>query len=244
VGRWFHERGYVASTDGNISVRLDPRRILTSPTGISKGMMGPDDLVITDLEGHKLAGRREPSTELHMHLLIYRLRADASAICHAHPPVATGFAAAGVPLNKALLCELVVALGCVPVAPYGTPGTRQLADAIQPLVAGHDAILMANHGVVAYGPDLLSAFYRMETTEHFARVTLVTELLGKQTLLSGADVDKLLAARTRYGLETAAISGSERPITSDANETERITLTRAELKTLIDEAIQKERSRP
>lgn len=243
VGRWLHERGYVVATDGNISLRLDPHRILTSPTGVSKGTMTPDDIVITDLEGRKLSGRRNPSSELEMHLLIYRLRPDINAVCHAHPIVATGYAAAGLPLNKALLCELVIALGCVPVARYGTPGTSELTAAIEPLVHGHDAILMANHGAVTYGPDLLSAFFRMETTEHFARVALVTELLGKQVLLSGGDVEKLLAARARYGTQTAATVGAEGPVTSDAGETERITLTRRELDSLVEEAIQKDRLR-
>ena len=232
----------MASTDGNISLRLDPRRILTSPTGISKGMMTPDDLVITDLEGRKLSGRRNPSSELAMHLLVYRRRPDINSVCHAHPPVATGYAAAGIPLNKAILAELVLSLGCIPVAQYGTPGTAELTEAIEPLVQSYDAILMANHGVVTCGQDLLTAFFRMETTEHFARVALVTELLGKQVLLSGGDVEKLLAARARYGAQTAASIGAECPVTSDAV-TERITLTRRELETLVDEAIQKDRAR-
>src|SRR5580693_5794188 len=116
VGRWVHARAFVASTDGNISIRLDSRRVLTSPTNISKGMMSPDDLVITDLKGRKLAGRREASSELAMHLLIYNRRPDVHAVCHAHPPIATAHAAAGLPLNKALLSELIIALGCVPVA--------------------------------------------------------------------------------------------------------------------------------
>jgi len=229
----------VASTDGNISLRLDPRRVLTSPTNISKGMMASDDMVITDLDGHKLSGRRNPSSELGMHLLIYRRRPDINAVCHAHPPVATGFAAAGVPLNKAILSELVLSLGCIPVARYGTPGTPELTEAIEPLVQSYDAILMANHGVVTYGQDLLSAFFRMETTEHFARVTLVTELIGKQVLLSGGDVEKLLAARARYGLQTAASVSPACPVTSDSAETERITLTRRELESLVDEEVQK-----
>jgi L-fuculose-phosphate aldolase len=243
VGQWIHQRGYVASTDGNISLRLDPRRILTSPTGISKGMMEPDDMVITDQNGTKLSGRRNPSSELAMHLLIYRRRPDINAVCHAHPPVATGYAAAGIPLNKAILAELVLSLGCIPVAGYGTPGTPELTEAIEPLVQSYDAILMANHGVVTYGQDLLTAFFRMETTEHFARVALVTELLGKQVLLSGGDVEKLLAARARYGARTAAPTTPECPVTSDAEDSGRITLTRRELETLIDEAVQKERSR-
>jgi L-fuculose-phosphate aldolase len=239
AGRWIHELGYVASTDGNISLRLDPRRILTSPTNISKGMMAPDDMVITDLDGQKLSGRRNPSSELAMHLLIYRRRPDINAVCHAHPPVATGFAASGVPLNKAILSELVLSLGCIPVARYGTPGTPELTAAIEPLVQSYDAILMANHGVVTYGQDLLTAFFRMETTEHFARVTLVTELLGKQVLLSSGDVEKLLAARKRYGLQTAAAVGPDCPVTSDSAEAERITLTRRELEALVDEEVQK-----
>ncbi|MGH9692365.1 MAG: class II aldolase/adducin family protein [Candidatus Acidiferrales bacterium] len=243
VGRWIRERGYVVATDGNISVRLDSQRILTSATGVNKGTMSPEDIVITDLQGRKLSSRRNPSSELAMHLLIYRLRPDVNAVCHAHPPVATGYAAAGIPLNKALLCELVIALGWIPVARYGTPGTPELALAIEPLIHGHDAILMANHGVVTYGPDLLTAFYRMETTEHFARVSLVTELLGKQVLLSDGDVEKLLAARARYGLQTAATVGPEGPVTADAGGTERVTLTRRELDVLLDEAIQKDRSR-
>ena len=204
AGRWIHQRGFVASTDGNISVRLDPRRVLTSPTGISKGMMSPDDLVITDLKGRKLSGTRKPSSELAMHLLIYRRRPDVHAVCHAHPPDRHRH----MPPRefrsiKRLLSELVIALGCIPVAPYGTPGTPELSDALEPLVQNYDAILLANHGVVTCGPDLLTAFFRMETVEHFAQVSLVTELLGKQVLLSGRDVEKLLAARARYGTSHA-----------------------------------------
>ena len=243
VGRWLLDRGFVAATDGNISLRLDPRRILSSPTAMCKGMMAPDDLVVTDMDGRKISGRRNPSSELAMHLLIYRRRPDINAVCHAHPLVATGYAAAGVPLNKALLSEAVLALGCVPVARYGTPGTAELTDAIEPLVQSYDAILMANHGVVTCGQDLLTAFFRMETTEHFARVALVTELLGKQVLLSGEDVEKLLAARARYGLQTAASVSAECPVTAESAQPDRITLTRRELETLIDEAVRNDRTR-
>jgi L-fuculose-phosphate aldolase len=244
AGRWIHDRGFVASTDGNISVRLDSRRILTSPTGISKGLMSPDDLVITDLQGRKLAGHREPSSELAMHLLIYVRRPDINAVCHAHPPIATAHAAAGLPLNKALLSEIVLSLGCIPVAQYGTPGTPELSDALEPLVQNYDAILMANHGVVTSGADLLTAFFRMETVEHFAQVSLATELLGKQVLLSGRDVEKLLAARARYGTTTAATVSSNCPVTSDQllGGPERISITREELEALIEEAVRKDRA--
>ena len=238
VGRWFHQHNFVAATDGNISLRLDSRRLLASPTGLSKGLLSPGELVVTDFAGNKLSGSRSPSSELAMHLLIYRLRPDVNAVCHAHPVTATGYAAAGVPLDKALLCEAVIGLGSVPLAQYGTPGTSELTDSIEPFVQSHDAILLANHGVVTYGADLLTAYYRMETVEHFARVALVTELLHKQVLLSREDVDKLLTARSRYGVETASIS---LPITCDSAEPERIPLSRDELESLIQEALRKDR---
>ncbi len=241
VGRWIHQRGFVAATDGNISIRLGPRLILTSPTGISKGMMTPEDLVVTDLEGAKVSGRRNPSSELAMHLLVYRRRPDVNAVCHAHPPVATGYAAAGMALNKALVSEVVLSLGCIPVARYGTPGTPELSQALEPLVPSYDAILMANHGVVTFGADLLTAFFRMETVEHFAQVALVTELLNKQVLLSGEDVEKLLAARARYGLSTASRVSAECPVTSDSASADRVTLTRQELEALIEEAVRRRR---
>jgi L-fuculose-phosphate aldolase len=143
--------------------------------------------------------------------------------------------------NKALLSEAVMGLGSVPLAQYGTPGTPELTDSIEPYVQSHDAILMANHGVVTYGPDLLTAFYRMETVEHFARVALVTELLHKQVLLSREDVEKLLAARARYGLETAA--SATRPVTADSADLDRVTLNRRDLETLVEEAVRNDRAR-
>jgi L-fuculose-phosphate aldolase len=243
AGRWVHQRNFVAATDGNISVRLDASRVLTSPTAVSKGFMAPDDLVVTDMKGKRLSGRRMPSSELAMHLLIYRRRPDIRAVCHAHPPTATGYAAAGVALNKAIVSEVVMALGCVPVAPYATPGTPELTEVLEPLVPNYDAILMANHGVVTYGADLLTAFFRMETVEHFAQISLVTELLGKQALLSGRDVEKLLAARARYGTTTASQVGAECPITADTESAERVSVTRRELEALIEEALRKDRAR-
>src|ERR1700687_3588826 len=239
AGRWIHGRGFVASTDGNISVRLDSRQVLTSHTGISKALSSPDDLVITVLRGRKLAGRRDPSSELGMHLLIYLRRPDVNAVCHAHPPNATAYAAAGLPLNKALLSEIVLSLSCIPVAQYGTPGTPELSNALEPLVQNYDAILLANHGVVTCGADLLTAFFRLETVEHFAQVSLATELFGKQVLLSGRDVEKLLAARARYGTTTASTVSPGCPVTRDsvqdaADKPERISVTREELEALIE----------
>ncbi|HYX71010.1 MAG TPA: class II aldolase/adducin family protein [Terriglobales bacterium] len=198
VGKSVHQCGFVAATDGNISVRLDGKRVLVTPTAMSKGAMRADDLVIVDMEGRKLKGRRNVSSEIGMHMLVYRLRPDVNAVVHAHPPTATGYAAAGMPLPEALCSEVVIALGSIPLARYGTPGTPELADALSPLIPGHDAILMANHGVVSYGEDLAKAYMKMETVEHFAQIALVTHLLGKQQLLSQEEIGKLMIAREKY----------------------------------------------
>jgi len=204
-GKMLHQRGYVAATDGNLSVRLDERRILATPTAICKGMMRPADLVMVDMEGGHLTGRRDVSSEIGMHLLIYRLRPDVRGIVHAHPPTATGFAAAGMPLNQPLVCEVVIGLGSIPLAKYGTPGTPELSDALEPLVPQYDAILMSNHGVVAYGTDLHQAYMKMETVEHFAQIALVTRLLGCQQPLQGRELEKLIEARGKYqGAKSAA----------------------------------------
>ena len=244
-GRLLHVRGYVAATDGNLSVRLKGGRILATPTAMSKAALRPSDLVIADLEGRIVAGRHPVSSEIAMHLLIYRLRADIGAIVHAHPPTATGFAAAGLALDQPLACEVVIGLGSIPLAKYGTPGTPELPATLRPLVPQYDAILMSNHGVVTYGPDLLTAFLRMETTEHFARVALITEVLGKQVLLSGGDLEKLMAARARYAAGASPHVPTVVPEDLDgsaARATERVTLTRGELDALIDEAVRRDRS--
>jgi L-fuculose-phosphate aldolase len=197
-GRMLHERCFVAATDGNLSVRLDENRILATPTCMSKGSMRPSDMVIVDREGRLLYGKRRVSSEIAMHLLIYRLRPDVMGIVHAHPPTATGFAAAGVPLNQPLVCEVVIGLGSIPLAKYGTPGTPELTNALEPLVPQYDAILMSNHGVVAYGSDLEQAYMKMETVEHFARIALVTHQLGHQQPLGAAEVEKLAIVREKY----------------------------------------------
>src|SRR5512135_3547702 len=197
-GRRLHERFFVAATDGNLSVRLDDGTVLCSPTCVSKGMMEHDDLVVVDMAGHKVRGHRAPSSEIAMHLLIYRLRPDVNAVVHAHPPTATGYAAAGMALTEALCSEVVITLGSIPLARYGCPGTKELSDGLEPLIPRHDAILMANHGVVTYGEDLSHAYMNMETVEHFARIALVVHQLGRQQLLSGEDVNKLMAAREKY----------------------------------------------
>ncbi|MBZ5631297.1 MAG: class II aldolase/adducin family protein [Acidobacteriia bacterium] len=215
-GRMLHQRGYVAATDGNLSVRLDHETVLSTPTGMSKGMLEPEDLVVVDMTGKRVTGRRQVSSEIGMHLLIYSLRPDTHGIVHAHPPTATGYAAAGLPLNQALVSEIVLSLGCIPLARYATPGTPELVAALEPLVPVYDAILMANHGVVTCGEDLTRAYMKMETVEHFAQITLVTHLLGRQQLLTQDEVSQLIDARERYGLSGPAKGTAACPVTAGA----------------------------
>ncbi len=246
VGRLVYQKGWVAANDGNITIRLDHERLLATPTGISKGMMHPDDLIILDYEGRKLLGRREGTSEINMHLTIYKMRPDVRAVLHAHPPVATGFASSGRSLNAALLPEVIILLGCVPLASYGLPGTPALTEPMLPLIPKYDALLMANHGAVCYGEDVWKAFFRMETVEHFARINLVTELLGGPTVLPREEVNKLFDSRTRYGVPSRAGVEPGCPVTAEdvargpvagPDGKERFLVTRDELIALVDEAM-------
>jgi len=143
VGRRLYARGYTASNDGNISVRLEANRLLMTPKNVCKGFMSADMMVVTDLDGKKLVGDRDPSSEMQMHLEVYRQRPDANAVVHAHPPIATGFAVAGIPLDRAVLAEVITTLGSVPIADYATPSTKELPDAVRRYVKAHDGMLLA-----------------------------------------------------------------------------------------------------
>jgi L-fuculose-phosphate aldolase len=204
VGRRLWERGFVASNDGNISVRLDDQRLITTPKSVSKGFMTPDMMVITDLDGRKIAGERDPSSELKMHLEVYRNRPDARAVVHAHPPTATGFAVAGIALDRAVLAEVITTLGSIPIAEYATPSTEELPAAVRKYVKAHDGLLLANHGALALAGDVMSAYYRMETIEHFAKISLVARTLGRENVLSRDEVDRLQGLRGMYGIASPA----------------------------------------
>jgi L-fuculose-phosphate aldolase len=204
VGRRLYSRGYCASNDGNISVRLDDRRVLTTPKSVSKGYMTADMMVVTDMSGRKISGDRDPSSELLMHLAVYRNRPDAHAVVHAHPPLATGFAVAGIPLDRAVLAEVVTTLGSIPIAEYGTPSTPELAQAVERFVKAHDGLLLANHGALTLAQELYAAYYKMETIEHFAKISLVARLLGRERLLSREEVDRLQQLRGKYGIAAPA----------------------------------------
>src|ERR671912_2202596 len=212
VGRRLWERGYVASNDGNVSVRLDEQRLITTPTAVSKGFMTPDMMVITDLEGRKLAGERNASSELKMHLEVYKHRPDVRAVVHAHPPTATGFAVAGIPLDRAVLAEVITTLGSIPIAEYATPSTEELPAAVRKYVKAHDGLLLANHGALTIGPDVYAAYYKMETIEHFAKISLVTRQLGRENLLSRQEVHRLQELRGNYGIKAPA------PICADGSQ--------------------------
>jgi L-fuculose-phosphate aldolase len=204
VGRRLYARGYTASNDGNISVRLDGGRLLMTPKSVCKGFMSAEMMCITDLDGKKLAGERDPSSEMQMHLEVYRQRPDAKAVVHAHPPIATGFAVAGIPLDRAVLAEVVTTLGSVPIAEYATPSTKELPEAVRKYVKAHDGMLLANHGALTLGGDLFSAYYKMETIEHFAKISLVARMLGGENLLSRKEVDRLQGLRGMYGIASPA----------------------------------------
>lgn len=193
-----HQRGFVAGCDGNISVRLGRNLILGTPTAICKGMMQPEDLVLVDMEGRQKGGNRPPSSELGMHLLYYQSRPDIRAVVHAHPPTATGFAAAGIALEEPIVAEVVVTFGSIPLAAYGTPGTSELVAELGPFMPNHDAILMANHGVVTCSHDLLSAYMKMEKVEHYARIVAVARQLGPLKPLNDEQVRKLMKVRLSY----------------------------------------------
>lgn len=204
VGRRLYARGFVASNDGNISVRLEDDRVLATPTGVSKGFMTPEMMVVTDLAGRRIAGERHASSELKMHLAVYRLRPDVRAVVHAHPPLATGFAVAGIPLDRAVLAEVITTLGSVPIAEYATPSTAELPAAVSKYIKAHDGLLLANHGALTAGAELFAAYYKMETIEHFAHISLVARLLGRERLLSRGEVMRLQELRGSYGIASPA----------------------------------------
>jgi len=204
VGRRMYARGYTASNDGNISVRLGADRLLMTPKSVCKGFMTPDMMCITDLDGRKLQGDRDPSSEMLMHLEVYRQRPDAQAVVHAHPPTATGFAVAGIALDRPVLAEVLTTLGSIPIAEYATPSTRELPAAVRTYIKAHDGMLLANHGALTVGSDLYSAYYKMETIEHFARISLVARLLGRENLISRDEVMRLQDLRGAYGITAPA----------------------------------------
>lgn len=194
--------GWVAANDGNVSAKLEDGTFLATPTGMSKSFITPEKLVHIDKTGKildALEGYR-PSSEIKMHLRCYEEREDVGAVLHAHPPVATGFAVANIPLDDYSMIETVIALGSIPVTPYGTPSTQEVPDAIAPYLPEHDAMLLQNHGALTVGADMITAYYRMETLELFAKISLNARLLGGAQELSKENIDRLISMRKNYGV--------------------------------------------
>lgn len=195
-----HARGWVANHDGNVSVRDGDGRYLMTPTATSKAAVRADNLVVVDDGGNKIGGRGRPFSEAGLHLTVYQNRRDVNAVVHAHPPTATGFAVAGVPLDESFLAEAVVSLGAgVPTVPFAAPGA-DACGALAPFTQSHDAVLLGGHGVMAWGPDLETAYLRLELVEHLARIALVARQLGGVRPLPQAVLPKLMEARSKAGL--------------------------------------------
>lgn len=194
--------GWVAANDGNLSVRLPDGNFLATPTGISKSFITPEKLVIIDKTGKVLEAENgyRPSSEIKMHLRCYEERDDVGAVLHAHPPTATGYAVAHVPLDRYTMIETVAAIGSIPVTPYGTPSTYEVPDAIAPYLQEHDVLLLANHGALTVGADSITAYYRMETLELFAKISLTAHLLGGEKEISEENIQKLIDLRQYYGI--------------------------------------------
>ena len=199
VGKLLYDRGYVAANDGNISVRVGEGRLLITPSGVSKGRMTPDMLLVTDLDGTVIEGNRHPSSEGKMHLEVYRGRPDVNAVVHAHPPVSTAFAVCRRGLETPYLSELVAGLGQVPCTPsFAMLSTEEVPQSVRPYLADHNALLLANHGALAWGGDLWEAFDRLETVEHTAKIVLNAQLLGGGIPLTEEDVVRLQGLRGMY----------------------------------------------
>jgi L-fuculose-phosphate aldolase len=202
--RRLDQLGFAPATDGNVSARLSKDAILITPSMVAKGSLAPQQLLVVGMDGRVREGAGRPTSEMGMHLMVYWLRPDVTAVVHAHPPVATGFAAARCGLTDPILPEAVLTLGPVPLAPYATPATGEVARSIEKLIAVHDALLLANHGVLTVGNDLDEAMHRMERVEHLAKVALVAALLGGATVLGAADRAKIHATATGLDPEQRA----------------------------------------
>lgn len=194
--------GWVAANDGNVSVKLDDGTFLVTPTGISKSFITPEKILQINSDGDIIEASEEykPSSEIKMHLRCYTERDDVRAVVHAHPPTATGFAVAHLDLDRYTMIETVVSLGSIPITPYGTPSTSEVPDSIAPYLAEHDAMLLENHGALTVGSDLINAYYKMETLELFAKISLTAHLLGGEKEISRENIDRLIGMRKDYGI--------------------------------------------
>ncbi len=202
IGKRIYDRGMVAANDGNISVKISDNEFLCTPTGVSKGFMTPEYICKVDAEGNVIQanGSFKPSSEIKMHMRVYKERPDVKSVVHAHPIYATSFAIAGIPLTQPIMPEAVIALGCVPIAEYGTPSTNEIPDAVEKYLQHFDAVLLANHGALSYSDSLLAAYHKMESLEFYAELLFKSKQLGGPKELSQAQVERLYEIRRQFGL--------------------------------------------
>ena len=202
IGKRIYNRNMVAANDGNISVKLSDNEFLCTPTGVSKGFMTPEYICKVDAEGNVIQANKgfRPSSEIKMHMRVYKLRPDVGSVVHAHPSFATSFAIAGIPLTQPIMPEAVIALGCVPIAPYGTPSTNEIPDAVEPYLEHFDAVLLESHGALTWGPDLLAAYLKMESVEFYAELLYKSRQLGGPKEFDQATVQRLYQIRRQMGL--------------------------------------------
>ena len=206
IGQRMYIRGFVAANDGNISVRTGKNEVWATPTGVSKGYMKKKMLVKVDLNGNVLEGTYKPSSELKMHLRAYRENEALRSVCHAHPPICTCFAVAGIPLESPILAEAVITLGDVPIAPYAELGTEAVPEVIAPYCHTHNGVLLANHGAVTWAEEPYAAYYRLESMEYYAKILLITDkLLGRQNRLSDEQIERLIAMREKFGVRQGGV---------------------------------------
>ena len=194
IGRRIYTNSFVAANDGNITVKLSEREFLTTPTGISKGFLIPEMIVKVNEKGEVLEGTYKPSSEVKVHLRVYQEREDVGAVVHAHPPYATTFSVAHIPLDTYILPEAICALGAVPIVPYAQPSTQELADRLIPYLQEYDAFILENHGTVTVGTDLIKAYYKTETLEYNAKLTYLTKILGRWNELPKEEIQKLIVS--------------------------------------------------
>jgi L-fuculose-phosphate aldolase len=207
IGRRMYNNSYVAANDGNITCKVGPDAIWATPTGVSKGFMKSDELVKMSLDGRVIQqGKLKPSSEIKMHLRVYNENPEVMGVCHAHPPVSTSFAIAGISLDKAIYPEAFVNLGTVPVVHYEAPGSQGIPDSIAPYCKSHNALLLANHGALAWGPSLMESWYRLESVEHYAMILMYTgNIIGKANVLSCEQIRELMRIREKLGITTGGL---------------------------------------
>jgi L-fuculose-phosphate aldolase len=200
VGHRLYHHGFVAANDGNISVKLNENEFYCTPTGVSKGSLTPDMIIKIDAEGNKIEGTLNPSSEIKMHLRVFRERPDVNAVVHAHPPVATAFTVAGIPLDRYILPEAVLTIGDVPTCEYATPSTMEIPDSLMPYIQEHDAFMLKNHGALTVGNTLTRAFFTMEEVEFNAKIMKYAMELGRIQEISEEKMYELMDLRARFGL--------------------------------------------